>query len=102
LVIINLVEKGNKESMENEIIAMAIEMMKVAMILSFPVLLVSMIVGLVISIFQATTQINEMTLSFVPKLIAVAIVMILTAPWTMNSMIDFTTKTFKMIPNFIQ
>ena len=88
--------------MENEIIAMAIEMMKVAMILSFPVLLVSMIVGLVISIFQATTQINEMTLSFVPKLIAVAIVMILTAPWTMNNMIDFTTKTFKMIPNFIQ
>jgi flagellar biosynthetic protein FliQ len=88
--------------MESKIIAIAVEMMKVAMILSFPVLLISMIVGLVISIFQATTQINEMTLSFVPKLIAVAIVMILTAPWAMNTIIDFTTKTFKMIPNFIQ
>ena len=88
--------------MESEIIGIAIQMMKIAMILSFPVLLVSMIVGLLISIFQATTQINEMTLSFVPKLIAVAIVMILTAPWTMNMLIDFTKRILKMIPGFIQ
>ena len=88
--------------MESEIIKIAIDMMKVAMILSFPVLLVSMIVGLLISIFQATTQINEMTLSFVPKLIAVAIVMILTAPWSMNIIIDFTKRVISMIPTFIQ
>ena len=88
--------------MESKIIAIAIEMMKVAMVLSFPALLVAMIVGLGISIFQATTQINEMTLSFVPKLIAIAIVMILTAPWAMNILIDFTTRIFKMIPGFIQ
>jgi flagellar biosynthetic protein FliQ len=88
--------------MESQILAIAIDMMKVAMYLSFPVLLVSMIVGLLISIFQATTQINEMTLSFVPKLIAVAVVMILTAPWSMNMIIDFTTRILKMIPSFIQ
>jgi flagellar biosynthetic protein FliQ len=88
--------------MESQILAIAIEMMKIAMYLSFPVLLVSMVVGLLISIFQATTQINEMTLSFVPKLIAVAIVMILTAPWTMNMLIDFTSRILKMIPSFIQ
>jgi len=88
--------------MESEIISIATQMMKIAMILSFPVLLVSMIVGLTISIFQATTQINEMTLSFVPKLIAVAIVMILTAPWSMNMLIDFTTRILKMIPGFVQ
>ncbi len=88
--------------MESEIISIATQMMKIAMILSFPVLLVSMIVGLLISIFQATTQINEMTLSFVPKLIAVAIVMIFTAPWTMNMLIDFTKRVIKMIPGFIQ
>jgi len=88
--------------MESKIIAIAIEMMKLAMYLSFPVLLVSMIVGLSISIFQATTQINEMTLSFVPKLIAVAIVMILTAPWSMNMLIEFTQRIIKMIPSFIQ
>ena len=88
--------------MENQIISIAIEMMKVAMILSFPALLVAMIVGLAISIFQATTQINEMTLSFVPKLIAIAFVMILTAPWAMNVLIDFTKRVIKMIPSFIQ
>ena len=88
--------------METQIISIAIEMMKVAMILSFPALLVAMIVGLAISIFQATTQINEMTLSFVPKLIAIAFVMILTAPWAMNVLIDFTKRVIKMIPSFIQ
>jgi flagellar biosynthetic protein FliQ len=88
--------------MESQILAIAIEMMKLAMYLSFPVLLVSMIVGLMISIFQATTQINEMTLSFVPKLIAVAVVMILTAPWSMNMLIEFTQRILKMIPSFIQ
>jgi len=88
--------------MENQILAIAIDMMKLAMYLSFPVLLISMIVGLLISIFQATTQINEMTLSFVPKLIAVAVVMILTAPWSMNMIVDFTTRILKMIPSFIQ
>ena len=87
--------------METQIISIAIEMMKVAMILSFPALLVAMIVGLAISIFQATTQINEMTLSFVPKLIAIAFVMILTAPWAMNVLIDFTKRVIKMIPSFI-
>ena len=88
--------------MESQILAIAIDMMKLAMYLSFPVLLVSMVVGLMISIFQATTQINEMTLSFVPKLIAVAIVMILTAPWSMNMLIEFTQRILKMIPSFIQ
>jgi len=88
--------------MESQILAIAIDMMKLAMYLSFPVLLVSMVVGLLISIFQATTQINEMTLSFVPKLIAVAVVMILTAPWSMNMIVDFTTRILKMIPSFIQ
>jgi len=88
--------------MESQILAIAIEMMKLAMYLSFPVLLTSMIIGLSISIFQATTQINEMTLSFVPKIVAVAIVMILTAPWSMNMLIEFTQRILKMIPSFIQ
>ncbi len=88
--------------MENQIIAIAVEMMKVAMVLSFPALIVAMLIGLLISIFQATTQINEMTLSFVPKLIGMAIVLLLTAPWAMNVLIDFTTKILKMIPGFVQ
>lgn len=88
--------------MEGQVLAIAMNAMKVTMILSFPILLTAMIIGLMISIFQATTQINEMTLSFVPKLIGIAVVMILTAPWAMTTLIDFTTRLFKMIPTFIQ
>ncbi len=88
--------------MESQVLAIAISAMKVTMILSFPALLVAMIIGLLISIFQATTQINEMTLSFVPKLIGIAVVVVLTAPWAMTTLIDFTTRLFKMIPTFIQ
>jgi len=87
---------------ESQVLAIAMNAMKVTMILSFPALLVAMIIGLLISIFQATTQINEMTLSFVPKLIGIAVVVILTAPWAMTTLIDFTTRLFKMIPTFIQ
>lgn len=88
--------------MESQVLAIAMNAMKVTMILSFPALLVAMIIGLLISIFQATTQINEMTLSFVPKLIGIAVVIILTAPWAMNTLIDFTTRLFRIIPTFIQ
>lgn len=88
--------------MESQILAIGIETMKVAMYLSFPALFVGMIVGLMVSIFQATTQINEMTLSFIPKVIAIAIVMIFTMPWALNMLVDFTSKLLKMIPTFIQ
>jgi flagellar biosynthetic protein FliQ len=88
--------------MESQVLAIAISAMKVTMILSFPALLVAMVIGLLISIFQATTQINEMTLSFVPKLIGIAVIVILTAPWAMTTLIDFTTRLFKMIPTFVQ
>ena len=88
--------------MQSEIIALAIQTLKLALILSLPALLVGMIVGLLISIFQATTQINEMTLSFVPKIIAIAIVLILTMPWMLNEIIDFTKYVFSLIPTFLK
>jgi flagellar biosynthetic protein FliQ len=88
--------------MQSEIIALAVSALKLALLLSLPALLVGMIVGLLISIFQATTQINEMTLSFVPKIIAIAVVLILTLPWMMNEMIDFTKYVFSLIPTFLR
>jgi len=88
--------------MQSEIIALAVASLKLALLLSLPALLVGMIVGLMISIFQATTQINEMTLSFVPKIIAIAVVLILTLPWMMNEMIDFTKYVFSLIPTFLR
>ncbi len=86
--------------MEAQFIALGVETLKVALILSLPMLLAGLIAGLAISIFQATTQINEMTLSFIPKIIVVAVVMIITMPWMMNTMIDFTVRLFEMIKDF--
>jgi len=86
---------------EAKLIALGIETFKTALYLALPTLLAGLIAGLAISIFQATTQINEMTLSFIPKIILVVIVIIVTMPWMMNIMIEFTTKVFNMIPEFI-
>ncbi len=87
--------------MEAKLIGVGVETFKIALYLSLPMLLSGLIAGLAISIFQATTQINEMTLSFVPKIILVVVVIIFTMPWMMNMMIEFTTKILNMIPTFI-
>jgi flagellar biosynthetic protein FliQ len=64
-----------------------------------PLLVVSIVLGLVISIFQAATQIHEQTLTFVPKLVAIAVLLLLMGPWIMNSMNDFTRDLFDIISN---
>ncbi|EES89170.1 flagellar biosynthesis protein FliQ [Helicobacter canadensis] len=87
--------------MEAQLMNLAIETYKITLILSLPMLLVGLVVGLLISIFQATTQINEMTLTFVPKILAVIVVIIFTMPWMLNMLIDFTARIFNMMPNFI-
>ncbi len=87
--------------MEAKLIGLGVETFKLALYLSLPMLLGGLIAGLVISIFQATTQINEMTLSFVPKIIIVVGILIITMPWMMNMMIDYTTDILNMIPHFL-
>lgn len=88
--------------MEAKLIALGIETFKIALLLALPALLTGMFLGLAVSIFQATTQINEMTLSFIPKILGVVIVIILTMPWMLNSMIDFATNIFGLIPTFVE
>ena len=88
--------------MESKLIALGVETFKIALMLALPGLLTGMFLGLAVSIFQATTQINEMTLSFIPKIIGVVIVIILTMPWMLNEMIDFSMNVFNMIPEFIE
>ncbi|MGP1561338.1 MAG: flagellar biosynthesis protein FliQ [Helicobacteraceae bacterium] len=88
--------------MEGELIGLAVDTFKTTLILSLPMLLAGLLAGLIISIFQATTQINEMTLSFVPKIILVALVIILTMPWMSNTMLDFTSRLINKIPSFVQ
>ncbi|WP_024614873.1 flagellar biosynthesis protein FliQ [Clostridium sp. Ade.TY] len=62
-----------------------------------PILVISLIVGLIISIFQATTQIQEQTLTFVPKLVAIILVLIIGGPWMFNKLIILTNELFNMI-----
>ena len=66
-----------------------------------PILIVALVVGLAVSIFQAVTQIHEMTLTFIRKILAVAAVMIFLLPWTVRRLIDFTVGLYCSIPTAI-
>ena len=71
--------------------------MKTVVLVAGPMLLAGMVVGLVISIFQAATQINEMTMTFVPKILAVFLVLIISLPWIIQQMTSFTLDIFERI-----
>lgn len=73
-----------------------------ALMLCGPMLIISIIVGLVISIIQAATQVHEQTITFVPKLVAIALILLLTGPWMMNRMNEFTVKLFDLISQISQ
>lgn len=86
--------------MEAKLMALAIETYKITLMISLPMLLAGLVVGLCVSIFQATTQINEMTLTFVPKILAVILVLIFTLPWMLHVILDYTKSIFDLIPSF--
>ena len=69
--------------------------------LSLPILLTALVVGLTISILQAVTQVNEMTLSYVPKIAAIALVLIIAGPWMMQTLLDFAAQIFSSLPNMV-
>ena len=69
--------------------------------ISMPILGVVMVVGLVVSIFQAITQISEATLSFVPKLIAAMVVFAIAGPWMLTTLVDFLRRTIEQIPSYV-
>jgi flagellar biosynthetic protein FliQ len=78
------------------------EVFKTVLLVSAPVLLVSLVVGLVISLFQAVTQIQEFTLTFVPKVIAVFVTLFLFFPWIARILMTYTTDLFNKIPIYIR
>ena len=73
----------------------------VTVLVSAPLLLTALVVGLVVSIFQAATQINEMTLSFIPKLLAMFAVLVLVGPWILATLVDYVQRLFASIPTVI-
>ncbi|MDN8616661.1 flagellar biosynthesis protein FliQ [Variovorax ginsengisoli] len=83
------------------IMSMGNQAIMVSLALGAPLLLVALVVGLVISIFQAATQINEATLSFIPKLLAVFATMVIAGPWMLGQMLDYIRALFMSIPQLI-
>ena len=77
------------------------EAIEMTLILSGPLLLAALVIGLIISIFQAATQINEQTLSFIPKLVGTFLVLILAGPWMLQMMVDYIRRLFESIPQII-
>jgi flagellar biosynthetic protein FliQ len=83
-------------------IGIAKDAIEVTLLISLPILGVGMIVGLAVSIFQAVTQIQEMTLSFVPKIVAVMLALLAFFPWIMNKLTVFTENLIINIPQYIR
>ncbi len=71
------------------------------LMVSAPVLLAVLVVGLVVSIFQAATQINEATLSFVPKIVAAVVVLAIAGPWMMTTLVEYLQRTLQSIPGAV-
>ena len=84
------------------VIDLAFDSFKTSLLLAGPMLVVGMIVGVLVSVLQAITQINEASLSFIPKLAAIMIVMLFTAPWMLDTFNDYTTQLYESIPSVIR
>jgi flagellar biosynthesis protein FliQ len=75
------------------------QVLTVTLKLALPTLVAGLGIGLTISVLQAVTQIQEMTLTFVPKVVAVAVIMLVAGPWMLNTLMQFTTNVYAQIPN---
>ena len=84
-----------------DVTEIATQTMMVAAKVAAPILLTALLVGFLISLFQAATQIQEPTLSFVPKMIAVAVALLITGNWVLASLVDFTQNLFDQLPRLL-
>jgi flagellar biosynthetic protein FliQ len=75
--------------------------LEITLMLAAPMLLVALITGLIVGAFQAATQINEMTLSFIPKLIAISVALMIAGPWMLKVLVGYTRELFESIPSLI-
>ncbi|MDE1186102.1 MAG: flagellar biosynthesis protein FliQ [Pantoea sp.] len=83
------------------VMVMGQEAMRIALMMAAPMLLVALVSGLIISVLQAATQINEQTLSFIPKILAVAATAVIAGPWMLNLILDYMRNLFSNLPYII-
>ena len=83
------------------VVSIGRQALEMTLMLSAPLLLTALVVGLVVGIFQAATQINEMTLSFIPKLLAMAAMLALTGPWMLKHLVEYSRSLIESIPGLV-
>ena len=83
------------------VMTMGRQAIEVTIMIAAPMLLVALVIGLIVSIFQAATQINETTLSFIPKLVGIFIALIVAGPWMLTVMLDYMRQMFTGIPGMV-
>ena len=83
------------------IINLATAALELALKVALPLLLVGLVVGLIVSVFQAVTQIQEQTLSFIPKIVAIAAVLVILGPWMLGQVLSYTTDLWESIPRLV-
>ncbi len=89
--------------MENDFVVEVVnQAIKVTLMLSAPMLIGALVVGVLVSIFQAVTQINEQTLSFIPKILVIIAALVIFSPWMMETMVTYTQELFSSIPELIR
>ena len=86
---------------DTAVIGIALQAMIVAAKLSGPILITALVIGFMVSVFQSATQIQEVTLSFVPKVVGAALVVLFTGKWMLNELVSFTTGLFDQLPTLL-
>jgi flagellar biosynthetic protein FliQ len=76
--------------------------MELILLLSLPMLLVGLVIGLVVSVFQATTQIQEMTLQFIPKIVCISLVVVIAGPWLLDKLLEYTEMILVNFPDWVR
>ena len=86
---------------QDQVVSLIVDMMAVTIQIAAPMLGVGLIVGLAVSVFQAVTQIQEQTLSFIPKILGLVAVVAIAGPWMLGTVVDWTTQLWSQIPTFV-
>jgi flagellar biosynthesis protein FliQ len=86
---------------QDTVVSICVSAMEMAMKIALPLLLVGLILGLVVSVFQAVTQIQEQTLTFIPKIIGLAVVLVVLGPWMLGQIVSWTAELYGQIPSLV-
>ncbi len=86
---------------QDVVINVSMQALQLAFLVAMPLLLVALVVGLAVSVFQAVTQIQEQTLSFIPKIVAMGVTLVVAGPWMLNQVVTYTERLYGSIPTLV-